>query len=196
MASVSPGPGSTANSITDLLGQLSAGNREVEAQLIPQVYDELHRLAGYYMRRERGAITLQPTALVHEAYAALVQPRQVPWKSRTHFFATAARLMRNILVDHARARQAAKRGGMWQQVTLEDALLPAKNRTLDVLVLHEALERLAQFDARQAQVVELHFFGGLTFAEIGLILNIAERTAKSDWSMARDWLKGELSKKP
>lgn len=184
------------NSITAMLVQLGEGNREVEARLIPQIYGELRRLAGQYMRRERGNHTLQPTALVHEAYARLVQQPQVPWQSRAHFFATASRLMRNILVDHARAKRADKRGGVQHQVTLDEAFLPSKERLIDVLVLDEALEHLAEFDARQARIVELHFFGGLTFEEIGLILKIGERTVKRDWSMARDWLKGELSKKP
>ncbi len=196
MASGAPGPGNTDKSITALLAQLSAGNREAEAQLIPQVYGELRRLAAYYMQGERRNHTLQPTALVNEAYALLVQQPQVPWQSRAHFFATASKLMRHILVDHARARQAGKRGGAHRQVTLDEAMLRSSNNTVDVLALHEALERLAEFDVRQERVVEMHFFGGLTFAEIGLVLHIAERTAKNDWSMARDWLKGELSKKP
>jgi RNA polymerase sigma factor (TIGR02999 family) len=184
------------NSITVLLGELSAGNREVEAELIPQIYEELRRLARHYMRLERGNHTLQPTALVHEAYARLVQQPQAPWQGRTHFFATASRLMRHILVDHARARQAGKRGGVQQQVTLDDAELLAHDRSIDVLALHEAIERLATLDERQARVVELHFFGGLTFEEIALVLKVSERTVKGDWSMARAWLKGELSKSP
>jgi len=184
------------NSITAMLVQLSAGNREVEAQLIPQVYSELRRLADRYMRQERGNHTLQPTALVNEAYALLVQQPQVPWQSRALFFATASRLMRNILVDHARKRYAAKRGGVQRQITLSEAVLQAENRTIDVLVLNEALDRLAQLDLRQARIVEHHFFGGLTFDEIAEVLSISERTVKRDWSMARAWLKGELSKQP
>ena len=197
MATLAPEPGGSDNSITALLVQLSAGNREVEARLIPQIYGELRRLAAHYMRFERGNHTLQPTALVNEAYTRLVQQPQVPWQSRAHFFATASSVMRHILVDHARARRSEKRGGMQRQVTLDDALLPSQERTqertIDVLILDEALERLAQFDPRQARIVELHFFGGLTFAEIALVLKVAERTVKRDWSMARAWLKGELS---
>ncbi len=183
-------------SITVMLGQLTAGNREVEAQLIPQIYEELRRLARSFMRQERANHTLQPTALVHEAYARLVQQTHVPWQNRAHFFAAAARLMRHILVDHARARRANKRGGMQQQVTLDDVMLEARNQSIDVLALHEAIERLAALDARQAKIVELHFFGGLTFEEIALILDVSVRTAKGDWSMARAWLRGELSKQP
>src|SRR5277367_929770 len=166
MATLAPGPAGSDNSITALLVQLSAGKREVESQLIPQVYAELRRLAARYMRAERGNHTLQPTALVNEAYTRLVQQPQVPWQSRAHFFATASQLMRHILVDHARKRQAGKRGGVQRQVTLDEAILQSQERTVDVLILNEALERLAQFDPRQARIVELHFFGGLTFEEI------------------------------
>src|SRR6267154_262954 len=192
MATLAPEPGGSDNSITALLAELSAGNRDVESRLIPQVYGELRRLAAHYMRSERGNHTLQPTALVNEAYTRLVQQPQIPWQSRAHFFATASHLMRHILVDHARARRAGKRGGLQRQVTLDDALLPSSERTMDVLILDEALENLAQFDPRQARIVELHFFSGLTFAEIALVLKVAERTVKRDWSMARAWLKGEL----
>ena len=196
MATLAPEPAGSDNSITALLVQLSAGNREVEALLIPQVYGELRRLAAKYMRAERGNHTLQPTALVNEAYALLVQQPQVPWQSRAHFFATASHLMRHILVDHARKRNAAKRGGVQRQVTLSEAILQSQDRTIDVLVLHEALERLAHLDPRQARIVEHHFFGGLNFEEIALVLQCSERTVKRDWSMARAWLKGELSRKP
>jgi RNA polymerase sigma-70 factor, ECF subfamily len=196
MATLAPEPAGSDNSITALLVQLSAGNREVEARLIPQVYGELRRLAARYMRAERGNHTLQPTALVNEAYALLVQQPQVPWQSRAHFFATASHLMRHILVDHARKRRAAKRGGVQRQVTLSESVLQTQNRTIDVLVLHEALDHLAQLDARQALIVEHHFFGGLNSEEIAEVLGVSERTVKRDWSMARAWLKGELSKQP
>jgi RNA polymerase sigma-70 factor (ECF subfamily) len=196
MATLAPKPAGSDNSITALLVQLSAGNREVEAQLIPQVYGELRRLASRYMRAERGNHTLEPTALVNEAYTLLVQQTQVTWQNRAHFFATASQLMRHILVDYARKRVAAKRGGVRRQVTLSDADLQSKDRTIDVLVLHEALAHLSQLDARQARIVELHFFGGLEFEEIATVLHVSDRTIQRDWSMARAWLKGELSKKP
>jgi RNA polymerase sigma-70 factor, ECF subfamily len=195
MATRVPEPGRSDNSITALLGRLSAGNREIEAELIPEVYGELRRLAARYMRGERKNHTLQPTALVNEAYASLVQQPQVPWQSRAHFFATASRLMRHILVDHARARRAGKRGGVQRQVTLSENILRSQDRTIDVLVLHEALEHLRQLDPRQERIVELHFFGGLNFEEIVEVLEVSDRTVKRDWSMARAWLKGELSKK-
>jgi RNA polymerase sigma-70 factor (ECF subfamily) len=185
-------PGDDRKEITALLARLSEGKRDVETELIPQVYAELRRLAGLYMRRERGNHTLQPSALVHEAYLRLVQQANIQWQSRAHFFATASHLMRHILVDHARARQAGKRGGVQHQVTFDDAVANVPERSIDILALHEALDRLATFDARQARVVELHFFGGLSFEEIASIMHISDRTAKRDWSMARAWLKHEL----
>lgn len=192
MKAFEPGPG-VSNSITALLQKLSDGNREVEAELVPQIYGELRKLAAAYMRRERRNHTLQPTALVHEAYEKLIQQPQIPWQNRAHFFATASRLMRHILVDHARNRQAAKRGGIQQQVTLDDILLSAANKSIDILALNEAIDKLAKLDVRQSKIIELHFFGGLTFEEIAEVLSVSERTAKSDWSMARAWLKGELT---
>jgi RNA polymerase sigma-70 factor, ECF subfamily len=196
MASTRSAAGGLDNLITALLAQLSEGNRDAEARLIPQVYEELRRVAGHYMRFERVNHTLQPTALVHEAYARLVQQPQIPWQNRAHFFAVASQLMRHILVDHARARHAEKRGGLQHQVTLDDAILPSHDQSIDVLALHEALEHLTNFDPRQGRIVELHFFGGLSFEEIALILHTSERTVKRDWSMARAWLKGELSRQP
>ena len=184
------------NSITALLHQLSAGNREAEADLVPQIYGELRRLAARYMHRERKNHTLQATALVHEAYERLIQQPHISWQSRAHFYAAASQLMRHILVDYARTRQAEKRGGVQKQITLDETVLAAADNTVDMLVLHEALERLGSFDERQERIVELHFFGGLTFEEIAMVLNISERTAKRDWSMARAWLKGELTSKP
>ncbi len=182
-------------SVTALLSQLSAGNRDAEARLVPQVYTELRRLAAGYMRRERADHTLQPTALVHEAYAQMVDHPHQHWQNRAHFLATAAQVMRHILVDHARAKRAEKRGGVQQQVTLDEALLPTADRTVDILSIHQALERLTEVDARQGKVVELHFFGGLTFDEIALVLGISERTAKREWSMARGWLRTELAER-
>lgn len=188
--------GNPGESISGLLSELAQGNRDAEARLISQVYDELHRLAQRYMRDERVNHTLQPTALVNEAYLRLIDQPHLSWQSRAHFFAAAAQVMRHILVDHARARAAGKRGGVQNQVTLDEALIASDEQTVDILALHEALESLAGFDPRQARIVELHFFGGLSFPEIAFILGIAERTAKGDWAMARAWLKTELSKRP
>jgi RNA polymerase sigma factor (TIGR02999 family) len=183
------------HSITTLLAKLREGDREVEGRLIALVYEELRRLADHQMRGERANHTLQPTALVHEAYARLVEQRaQVQWQSRAHFFATAAQVMRHILVDHARNRNAGKRGGNPNRVTLDEVMLTTRNRAVEVLALNEALERLAKLDPRKERVVEFHYFGGLTFGEIGLVLDVSERVAKRDWKMARAWLKGELTK--
>jgi RNA polymerase sigma factor (TIGR02999 family) len=181
-------------SVTALLEQLSEGNRDIEDKLIPLIYDGLHRIAVKYMRTERPNHTLQPTALVNEAYQRLVQRPKMPWKCRAQFFATASKLMRHILVDHARARKAEKRGGALEQVTLDEESLPSEEKTLDILVLNELLQRLAEFDERQARILELHLFGGLTFEEIAEILHVSERTVQRDWTMACAWVKGELSK--
>jgi RNA polymerase sigma factor (TIGR02999 family) len=195
MAGTRSAAGVADNSITALLTQLSEGNREIEARLIPLLYKELRRLAAHYMRMERVNHTLQPTALVNEAYIRLVKQQPVTWQSRAHFFAVASQLMRHILVDHARARRTDKRGGVQHQVNLDENVLAAKEHSIDVLALHEALERLTKFDPRQGRIIELHFFGGLSFDEIALVLHISERTAKRDWSMAKTWLKRELSER-
>jgi len=196
MVSIEQEPSDSDNSITALLSELNRGNRDVEEYLIPKVYDELRRVAARHMRSERVSNTLQTTALVNEAYLRLVDMPAIPWQNRAHFFAIASRLMRRILVDHARARHAGKRGGFQHQVTLDDAIPAAMQESVDILALHEALNRLTEFDSRQGRLVELHFFGGLSFEEIALVLHISERTAKRDWKMARAWLKNELSKKP
>jgi RNA polymerase sigma factor (TIGR02999 family) len=194
MFDVEPQSGLPDMSITALLARLGKGDREAEERLVSQVYAELKRLAGNYMRQERGNHTLEPTALVHEAYLRLMQQNRAPWQGRAHFFATASRVMRHILVDHARARTADRRGGIQNQVTLNELLITPQNRSIDVLALDEALERLTTFDARQGRIVELHFFGGLTFEEIAFVLKVSDRTVKRDWGMARAWLRIELSK--
>jgi RNA polymerase sigma-70 factor, ECF subfamily len=184
------------HSISHLLFEVSHGNRDAEAVLLNQIYGELRRLARKYMRAERANHTLQATALVNEAYLRLMADQGTPWQDRAHFFAAAAQSMRHILVDHARARRADKRGGIQRQVTLTEGLASQENQAVEVLTLHEALEKLEKLDARQARVVELNFFGGLTFAEIAYVVDASERTVKRDWQMARAWLKLELSKKP
>ena len=184
------------HSISQLLYEVSHGNRDAEAALMTQVYGELRRLARKYMRAERANHTLQATALVNEAYLRLMGQEGASWQNRAHFFAAAAQLMRHILVDHARAHRAGKRGGEQHQVTLTEGIAAEENKSVEVLALHEALEKLARLDERQARVVELHFFGGLTFTEIAYVLEASERTVKRDWTMARAWLKLELAKKP
>lgn len=180
--------------ITRLLADLRGGNRDVHAQLIPLVYDELRRLAAHYMRQERTDHTLQPTALVHEAYLRLVEQREVTWENRAHFFGVAANLMRRILVDHARSKRAEKRGGSVQRVTLDHALQYCEEKSDELIALDEALTRLATWDPRQCQIVELRFFGGLTEDETAAILGVSPRTVKRDWRVARIWLHGEISR--
>jgi RNA polymerase sigma-70 factor, ECF subfamily len=194
MARAESGTANTDKSSTPLLAQLGAGNPEPEFQLIPQILGELRQLAVHCRRIERRNHMLRPTALVSEAYARLVQLLQVRCRSRAHFFATVSQLMRQIQVDYARAHQAGKRGGAQRQVTLNHAMIQPQNRTNEIVALHEVLQQLALFDARQARAVELHLRGGLSLADIALVLNFTERAAKRYWSVARDWLKGELSK--
>jgi RNA polymerase sigma factor (TIGR02999 family) len=160
--------------------------------LLPLVYDELRRLAAAYLRRERPGQTLQPTALVHEAYLRLLKDKPGRWQNRAHFCAIAAHSMRQILIERARARGALKRGGIQARVTLDDGLLPSDSPAIDVLAIDEALHRLEAIDAEQARLVELRFFGGLTIEETAEAMNISAATVKRHWTMARAWLAREL----
>ena len=178
--------------VTVLLAELTKGKQEAAAQLIPLVYDELLRMADRYMRREREGHTLQTTALVHEAYLKLVEQRSVPWQSRAHFFGIAAQLMRRILIDHARGHLREKRGGGLQIVPLDEALVLSPQNPLALIELDSALEKLSALDARQAKIVELRFFGGLTVEESAEVLGVSAKTVKRDWSVAKAWLHGEL----
>jgi RNA polymerase sigma factor (TIGR02999 family) len=178
--------------VTLLLGQLAAGKEEVASKLIPLVYNELRKLAGGYMRRERMDHTLQPTALVHEAYLRLVEQRSVNWQSRAHFFGIAAQLMRRILVDHARGHLRDKRGGGVIPVPLDEALVFAPEQSSEIVKLDQSLERLAKLDPRQSKIVELRFFGGLTVEQTAEVLGISPKTVKRDWSVAKAWLHGDL----
>lgn len=180
--------------ITRLLVEIKGGNRRAQSELMPLVYAELRRLARGYMRGERPDHTLQATALVHEAYLKLVEEPAIDWQGRAHFFAVAAQLMRRILVDHARAHQAAKRGGLDHKISLEEELIFSEAKSAELLALDEALVRLAEQDPRQARIVELRFFGGLSIEEIAEVLQISPRTVKRDWNMARAWLYEEISK--
>jgi len=181
--------------VTRLLGELRAGNPEAASKLIPLVYKELHRLAGYYMRRERPNHTLQTTALVHEAYLRLVEQQEINWQSRAQFMGVAAQTMRRILVDYARAHQTDKRGGREAKVSLEEKLvLFSPERSQELVALDEALTRLAPMAPRQSRIIELRFFGGLTVEETAEVLRIAPKTVKRDWSVARAWLHRELRK--
>ncbi len=178
--------------VTALLGELSKGKPEAADQLIPVVYNELRRLADSYMRREREGHTLQATALVHEAYMKLVEQRSVNWQSRAHFFGIAAQIMRRLLVDHARGRLRDKRGGGQFLVPLDDALVFSPEQSSAMVELDGALDRLAAMDPRQARIVELRFFAGLTVEEAAEVLGISPKTVKRDWSVAKAWLHGEL----
>jgi RNA polymerase sigma-70 factor (ECF subfamily) len=178
--------------VTALLKRASDGDDSAINRLVPLVYDELRALAESYLMRERANHTLQATALVHEAYLRLVDQRDIRWKNRAHFFAVAAQAIRRILVDHARGHRRAKRGGDRQRVRLDEDVASLEERDLDLLALDEALERLARLHERQARIVELHFFGGLSFKDVAAFLGVSARTVDGDWSMARAWLRREL----
>lgn len=177
--------------VTRLLQSLKTGNREAVDALVPLVYAELRRLAAHYLQTERGAHTLQPTALVHEAFLRLVE-QETAWQNRTHFFAMAARLMRRILVDYARAHSAEKRGGATEKIALEDAFVFVREKPAQMIALDEALAELAKLDPRRSRVVELKFFGGLNTEEIAEVLGVHPNTVLRDWSLARAWLKTRI----
>jgi len=171
--------------VTLLLKQLSEGNRNVLDDLVPVVYGELRRLAASYMRRERPDHTLQTTALVHEAYLQLVGQERAHWENRSQFFGVAAQLMRRILVDHARAHGAAKRGGAATKISFDDAIVLAHEQTGDLVAIDELLTRLAAIDPQQVRIVELRFFSGLSVDETAQVMGISDRTVKRDWAMAK-----------
>lgn len=165
----------------------------VAKKLMPVVYDELHALAEKYLRSEKAGHTLQPTALVHEAYMRLVDHSRVDWKGKTHFYAVGASAMRRILIDHARSRGRRKRGGGWHRVLLDDAVADKQHRDLDALALNEILDNLRQLDATQADIVELRFFGGLTVEEVAHVLGVSKRKVEGDWTHAKAWLSQHLA---
>jgi RNA polymerase sigma factor (TIGR02999 family) len=175
--------------ITALLQAWSHGDLDARNRLMPLVYRELRRCAAGQLRRERRGHTLQPTALVHESYLRLIDQRRVAWRSRAHFFAAAAEVMRRILVDRARAHKAAKRSGLRSRVALDPALAVTQPVDVDILDLNGALERLAAFDARKSRVAELRFFGGLSLEETGDVLGLSVATVERDWRVARAWLR-------
>lgn len=179
--------------VTQLLGQWRGGDASALGQLIPLVQPELQRLARHYMSRERPDHTLQATALLDDAYLQLADQTHPQWQNRAHFFAVAAQLMRRIMVDHARQRNALKRGGGTIRVALDECAPLAESRADELLALDEALEKLAAFDARKAEVVELRYFGGLTMEEIADVLKIHVNTVARDWTAARAWLFATLS---
>jgi len=177
-----------------MLREWSNGDHHSLDRLMQLVFDELHKQAALYLRRERSNHTLQPTALIHEAYIKLVDQKDVSWENRMHFFAISAQLMRRILVDHAKARNRKKRGGDAITISLEEDNVAVKNgEIVDFVVLDQALARLNEIDERQVQVVELRFFSGLTLEETAAALKVSRRTVASDWKMAKAWLHREMS---
>lgn len=169
------------------------GDQSAAEKLLPLVYKELHRLAKSYMRRERPDHTLQPTALIHEAYLRLAHDN-VDWQSHQHFIGVAANVMRRVLVDYARAHNAEMRGGGLERVELEEGLAISKERSGEVIALHDALNSLEALNPRRAKVVELRYFGGLSVEEIAAVLEMSPRSVKRDWALARPWLFKEIQK--
>jgi RNA polymerase sigma factor (TIGR02999 family) len=184
--------------ITQLLRQWSDGRREALDELMPLLYDELRRQARRYLRKERAGHTLQTTALIHEAYLKLVDQNQVEWQNRAHFFGIAAQMMRRILVDYAKTRHRRKRGGAAENLPLEEAALvampAAPEKSIDLVALDEALTRLAEFDPRQARVVELRYFSGLDIDETARVLGISNATVRREWNLAKAWLRRQITK--
>ncbi len=181
-----------AQDVTQMLKAISAGDETAPERLLALVYNELRRLAHGYMKNERSDHTLQATALVHEAYIQLVDWKNVSWQNRAHFFAAAARMMRKILVDHARERNALKRGGGLRTIALDEAVSFPNQKSVDLIGLDDALLELSSFDLQQARIVELRFFGGLTIEETAHALNISDSTVKRDWQIAKAWLYNRL----
>jgi RNA polymerase sigma-70 factor, ECF subfamily len=177
--------------VTLLLKAMKNGDQSAAEKLLPLVYKELHRVAKSYMRRERPEHTLQPTALIHEAYLRLAHD-DVDWQSRQHFIGVAANVMRRVLVDHARAQKAEMRGGGLERIDFEEGLAISKERSSEVIALHDALNRLELLNPRRAKVVELRYFGGLSVEEVAAVLDMSPRSVKRDWALARPWLFREI----
>lgn len=182
----------SSENVTRLLLDWSKGNKEALDRLVPIVYEELRRQASRYLRRERAGHSLQTTALIHEAYIRLVDQRNVHWQNRAHFYGIAAQLMRRILVDHARTRTRAKRGGSGIRVSLDEATTITTSKDVDIVALDEALGRLAEIDQQQSRIVELRFFSGLNVEETAEVLRISPATVKREWRMAKAWLHREI----
>jgi RNA polymerase sigma factor (TIGR02999 family) len=182
---------SSPDEVTRLLNEMSAGGESSPDRLLELVYDDLRRLAGVYMQNERADHTLQATALVHEAYVRLVDWKSVSWQNRAQFFSVAAEVMRKVLIDHARARQTQKRGG--HKLVLDEAISLPDRRPIDLIALDEALQSLEKLDPRQAKIVELRFFGGLSIEETAYILKVSESTVSRDWLFAKAWFQRELA---
>lgn len=187
--------GPSASEVSQLLKDWGEGNESALNKLIPLVYEELRRMAHYQMAREKVGHTLQTTALVNEVYLRLLGAMEISWQDRAHFFALSAQLMRRVLVDHARGRGRAKRGGAIKKISLEESLAIPVGRDTDMVELDDALNSLAAVDARKAKVVELRFFGGFSVEETAKTLNVSARTVMNDWKFAKVWLLRELQRK-
>jgi RNA polymerase sigma factor (TIGR02999 family) len=185
----------TPDEVTQLLIDWNKGDEGALEKLLPMVYEELRRLANSRLRNQRPDHTLQPTALVNEAYLHLIDCNNIQWQNRAHFFGVAAQLMRNILVDHARSHQAAKRGGDRHKVSIDDLPELAKGQDVDLIALDDALKGLAAIDEQKSRLVELRYFGGLTIEEAAEVLGVSPATVKREWNMARAWLLREMSNK-
>jgi RNA polymerase sigma-70 factor, ECF subfamily len=183
-----------AHNVTVLLNRVSAGDESAPGKLLELVYNDLRHLARAYMKDERSDHTLQATALVHEAYMRLVDWENVSWENRAQFFAVAAQVMRRVLVDHARGKNAAKREGSQQKLTLDGAVSFAEEKAFDVMALEEALLKLEKLDSRQARIVELRFFGGLSIDEVSHVMKISVTTVKREWTIAKAWFQRELGR--
>lgn len=184
---------SSPHEITQLLSELQRGDPEAAAKLMPLIYNHLRRIAANQFRRERREHTLQPTELVHEVYLRLIKPGELDCKSRAHFFGIAARAMRQLLVEHARAKATAKRGGDYKRVELNESLIGAPEPLGDLLVLEQALTRLEALDPRQTRIFELRFFGGFSAAETAELLGFGLTTVKDEWTLAKAWLRREIA---
>lgn len=184
-----------SQNVTEMLRDWRNGDQEALGKLIPMVYDELRRQAAGYLRRERSGHTLQTTALIHEAYLRLINQQNIDWQNRAHFYAIAARLMRQILVDHARKRQATKRGGSGLKIPLEEAMVISSGRDVDLVALDEALTRLAALDPQQSRIVELRYFSGLSVEETAEALGVSSRTVRRDWNVAKAWLRQQIGER-
>ncbi len=186
---------SSPGKVTDLLVAWNGGEAEALTKLVPLVYEELRQIAQRCLRRERQGHTLEPTALVHEAYARLIDQNRVRWQNRAHFFAIAGQTMRRILVDHARRRHAARRGGPALRLSLDETVAAGDRRDVDLISLDDALNGLTALDASRARIVELRYFGGLSIEETAEVLSISPATVKRDWSVARAWLYREMTRR-
>lgn len=185
----------SAHDITRMLIELTDGNTEVVNQILPHIYDELRKLASSYLRRERSDHTLQPTALVHEAYMKLIDQKKVRWQNRAHFFGIAAQVMRRILLDHARKHKADKRGGEAEKLPLEEEILVVSHeKSAELIALDDALEALAAIDPQKAKIVELRYFGGLSIEETAEVMGVSVPTINRQWRMAKAWLYGQIAR--